>query len=437
MASYERSKKIGSGGFGVVYRARRDDGLQCAMKRLTGVDDEECRKRFQREVRLQATLDHPNIMPIIGANLRVSPPWYVMPLASRSLRDEIDRLRGDEDAVLGIFSQMLDGVEHAHTNGVIHRDLKPENILFLTNGRGEERVVISDFGCGRFVERDTATITMTGVPLGSVVYMAPEQWTRASEAAEPADIYALGKILYEMLTGDLSASPPDLQLVPGKLRYIVGQCTQPKPERRYPNIAAIRRDLEVVYSHPERLQSSQERLAELMKQVVVAEEPDESIVAEVNRILLENAQDDTLLMQLARFPQKVVDLMMSQSGDTFASVLRAFDEAVSGSLSFDFTDVVADFYARLFPEIDDHELQGMIIARLNEMGCSHNRWHVGGVLAKLLHSIHEPSLALAARDALREYPLGIRFVSTYVRLSELPAVLREEFEEAERRHRAR
>ncbi len=144
-------------------------------------------------------------------------------------------------------------------------------------------------------------------------------------------------------------------------------------------------------------------------------------------MLIENAEDHSLIINLARFPQNVIDLLLEETPGNFREILRSFDEAVSGGLSFEFTDVVAEFYARIFHALADLELQAMVIARLNLIGCSHNRWHVGRVLARVLQSIKDPSLALAARDALQAYPAGIRFVSKYVLLSDLPAVLREVF----------
>ncbi len=271
MANYRWGKKIGSGGFGVVYRAYREDGLECAMKRLEKDADDESRQRFKREVRLQTTLDHPNILRILGSNLNADPPWYAMPLAERSLRDAMPDMHGDEDAVLEVILAIANGIEHAHANGVVHRDLKPENVLFVKGDDGGEQVVISDFGCGRFLERDTPTITMSGAPLGSLAYMAPEQWGHANEASVPADIYALGRVLYEMLTNDLSAAEPDLRRVPARYKYVIGRCTQHNPEKRYASVSEFRRDLDLVTHQPDHFRTSKERLTELLKKAVVSE----------------------------------------------------------------------------------------------------------------------------------------------------------------------
>lgn len=181
MARYQRESKIDSGGFGCVYRAQRvDDGEIVAFKVLEGdtIIDED-RTRFVREVRIQSRLDHPQIVPVLGSNLTVDPPFFVMPLADGNLRAKMcgDGFPGGLKATISVFMQLVDGVAYAHSNGVIHRDLKPENILFFDEDIfGDEMVRISDFGLGKRMDMESLTVTQSYVGMGTAAYMAPEQY---------------------------------------------------------------------------------------------------------------------------------------------------------------------------------------------------------------------------------------------------------------------
>ena len=131
MATYEFLSEIGRGGFGVVYEAVREvDGWACCAKTLRPRASQREVRRFQREVRLQAKLRHPHIVPIVAVNLEDNPPWFIMPIAQENLRQYIERVGPGEER-LWVFEQVARGVEHAHANGVIHRDLKPENALIF------------------------------------------------------------------------------------------------------------------------------------------------------------------------------------------------------------------------------------------------------------------------------------------------------------------
>ena len=115
MATYFRKEKIGSGGFGEVWRCiRKEDGRVLAMKRLEATDD-QARKRFQREVRIVSSLDHPNIIRIVGKRLEDPPYFYVMPLYAKSLRDEISGIVGNEEDIFKIASSILNGLEYSHS----------------------------------------------------------------------------------------------------------------------------------------------------------------------------------------------------------------------------------------------------------------------------------------------------------------------------------
>jgi serine/threonine protein kinase len=144
---------------------------------------------------------HKHVVPILGYNLQVDAPFFVMPLAEANLRERLQEIAGKQDRAASIFHQVLDCLEYAHDNGIIHRDLKPENILFFPDV--DDWVMIADFGLGKRLDFESLTITRSHESLGTAAYMPPEQCLDLKRVDRRADIFSLGKILYEMLTGDL------------------------------------------------------------------------------------------------------------------------------------------------------------------------------------------------------------------------------------------
>lgn len=238
-----RLKLIGTGGFGVVYKAIfRKTGQVVAVKELdvsklsfSPEESYEERKRFEREVKLQSNLTHPNILPVLDYDLDASTPWFAMPLAHGSVADIIDELSGNTKQINEIFQQVLIGIGYAHRNGVIHRDLKPENILLF----GNELVKISDFGLGKQLGANDSGNLLTrssNNSLGSMAYAAPEQLESFRDADYRADIYALGKTLLHILSGKVPVSAASLNQVDERYREFINRCIQEHPDLRFQSV---------------------------------------------------------------------------------------------------------------------------------------------------------------------------------------------------------
>jgi serine/threonine-protein kinase len=196
---YEIQEKVGGGGMALVYRAH-DTFLNrtVAVKLLRSqfVEDEEFLRRFRREAQSAARLTHPNVVNVYDVGQEGSSHYIVMEFVEGSTLKELVRGKGPLPPRLAakIAYQISEALDHAHRNQVVHRDIKPHNILVMPSGT----VKVTDFGIARAVS-DT-TLTNTGNIIGSVHYFSPEQ-ARGGFTGEKSDLYSLGVVLYEMLTG--------------------------------------------------------------------------------------------------------------------------------------------------------------------------------------------------------------------------------------------
>jgi tRNA A-37 threonylcarbamoyl transferase component Bud32 len=215
---YAIEREIGQGGMATVYLARdlrhdRKVALKVLRPELAAVIGAD---RFLQEIRVTAGLQHPHILPLHDSGEIDHFLYYVMPFVEgESLRDRLARERqlSIEDA-LRIAGEVLAALAYAHGRGVIHRDIKPENILLGASGAA----VVADFGIARAVTAaGGGRLTETGLSLGTPQYMSPEQATADRELDGRSDVYALGAVLYEMLTGEPPHTGPTTQSVIAKL----------------------------------------------------------------------------------------------------------------------------------------------------------------------------------------------------------------------------
>jgi hypothetical protein len=261
---YRLDRLIGRGGMGAVYEAfdlslRRLVAVKIMLGRNFGNDT--ALRRFDREARAVARLSHPNIVAIFDyGHLSGEGAFLVMEhINGRTLRAELAAQPAYPPAGSGKWiAQILDGVGAAHAHGVIHRDLKPENVLVTTGPAESMRIKLLDFGLARLrasADDDTLNTSMPGLILGTLAYMAPEQLL-GQPVDQRADIFALGVIVIEVLTGERPFSADPLErlrdvergvsasiILNEHARTVLGRCVAIDRNDRYPTVDAARSEL--------------------------------------------------------------------------------------------------------------------------------------------------------------------------------------------------
>jgi serine/threonine protein kinase len=267
VADYDVLRVIGRGGMGVVCRARdRLLGREVALKLMhSGVlaSDEELR-RFNTEAEAVARLRHPHLITIYEAGESDGQAFYTMTLAeggTLASRLKDDRLPARVAAELLV--KLAEAVHHAHTRGVLHRDIKPANVVFDSEGRP----LVSDFGLARLTTN--ATVTRSGALLGTPAYLAPEVVSGKASHTTSSDVYALGVLFYECLTG----RPPFAHESPLMLLKLIAEREPPAPSSLADNVDS---DLEAICLHalekePAGRYSSAEALAEDLRHWLAGE----------------------------------------------------------------------------------------------------------------------------------------------------------------------
>jgi serine/threonine protein kinase len=243
---------LGQGGMGVVYRARqRNLNRVVAVKLLPPSvgEDPTFAERFSREAQALARLNHQNIVQVYDFGRTDEFFYFVMEYVDGvNLRALIGDQQLNPEAALKIVPQICEALQFAHDEGIVHRDIKPENILVDKKGR----VKIADFGLAKLLGRaaEDLSLTGTGQLMGTLGYMAPEQLQQAHTVDHRADIYSLGVVFYEMLTGQLPIGrfePPSKRVhVDVRLDEIVLRSLESEPGRRYQHVSDLKTDLDSI-----------------------------------------------------------------------------------------------------------------------------------------------------------------------------------------------
>jgi serine/threonine protein kinase len=249
---YQKNEQLGSGPLGTVFKGKHNAlGLDVCVKELKDIfgyfsflQRGEVIKRLKKELCAQAQVRHPGVVQVVDQNTDVARPYYVLELCKGNLREKLDASGQKGLSVplaIRYFLQLAYALRAAHQQGLTHHNIKPENVLFDAYGNAK----LGDFGLSRVIEVDqTKGMPQVFVGTGGMGYMSPELISRAKDAGPSSDVYGLGILLYEMLTGQIpgrrSPLPSEINPeVPAKLDPIFDKMTQDRKDSRYPDFEAV------------------------------------------------------------------------------------------------------------------------------------------------------------------------------------------------------
>ncbi len=349
MGDYVVEAPIASGGCGTVYRARHCVlGRRVAIKLLSRelAESREMLKRFEREAKAVNHIQHPNIVDVVDfSQLEDGRPYYVMELLEGVSLGELIKRQGrfTPAEALEILEPVCAALQAAHEKGIVHRDLKGGNVMVVT--KGDQKVVkLLDFGIAKLIHPEPGEVGLTtaGRRLGTPSAMAPEQF-RGDPVDARTDIYALGVLLYRLLTGQLpfpggtseeiershlnAPAPPPSRVAPisPAMDIIVLRCLEKKPERRYPSasdfISALR---EAVVAQDSR-KAAVAKMLSIGAVAVYVEARTRSSIEEVDEAVLD---DLTAALDLAEQRLRASGLLIAlQTGTAVLGVLLLSDDA--------------------------------------------------------------------------------------------------------------
>ena len=365
-------RDIASGGFGVVSEVELDDGTRVAKKTFKPDSDsaqifdiDSLKARFKREVRTQETLSGTFFIPVLASGLNAEPPWFTMPLASKTYRQQIgeDRIAGTPK--LEPMLDILNSLEELHRLDYKHRDLKPENIL-LHDGRWK----LADFGLVLPPTPESTALTRTNEWLGTLKYMAPEQQLEFHNSKATTDIYSFGCILHDLAVPG-SRIPFQQQTAPGPLGPIIEKCTALDPTRRFQNIVTLRAALVHALSRGVTTVPDAHTV-EWEQELKDLDRWDVNKARSFARFLSGRAEL-TLLKQLDEVALQKFSAIDDDAWDALAHIYCNWvsDE----SFDFEYCDVLIGRLEKIF-RIGSRSLKTTAAIASAKLGSGHNRWYV-------------------------------------------------------------
>jgi serine/threonine protein kinase len=415
--TFTDEKLISEGAQGQVWSAFDEHGRAVAVKRLTVSSDPAQQgvrlSRFRREVTCQSTLRHEAIVEVLYSSLDGDVPYYVMPLAEGTLRGMLvmntDGLVIDE--CVRLFTAVVEGMAYAHSQQIIHRDLKPENILIFS---GAPR--ISDFGIGRRLDGGSVSLTVAGAAMGTPSYMAPEQFRDSHSVEASADVFALGFIFYELVTGRPAANGIDYTLVPPRFNYMLRMATQDHSSQRFQSAVELLLELAIAAGDPSNKEPAEE-LTALFDGVMQGDDRAEDLY----RVLSAHAGDlDLYINTLASAPELVVRCLAARPAD-FDWLIRAFDRHANGEFPSNAVDRIAYFLWTVTKASCDDAVRLLALERTLVLAYQHERLYARDrFVDELSVALNTPSLVTPAGQVILRHRAALPFIRAGVLELDLP-----------------
>ncbi|MGI0525748.1 serine/threonine protein kinase [Rhizobium giardinii] len=388
-------KRIGQGGFGNVDEVELENGQRLARKEFAKNQPlspgllENVRRRFVKEVKVQSAIEHPNIVPIIQSDLKLEPPYYLMPIAQSSLDDDLSRDKTLGGKFIGAISDIVAALEELHSMQIFHRDLKPQNVLRFTE-EGIDVYKISDFGLISMKESNLSELTKSGMGKGSDYYTAPEIHADLRKASARSDVYSLGCILHDMVSNEPRVPFREIK-EQGEFGPILSGCTKDDPSKRFSSAKAVLDAILTVEFEPTAILSG---APEDFLAILAAPEPPEPETW--NRLadyLEEQATSQDIAATCGRLTADRIEKLCRDAPDAANRIALIFAEWVSSTaFSFELSDAIAN-RVELFFQSCDFEAKTECLMALLELGTSHNRWYVERKFVRLCSVEMDENLA--------------------------------------------
>lgn len=320
---YIQKEEIGAGGFAKVFLVEFSNGELGAKKilhpnqrvELSPQDLENITARFRREVITLTSINHPNVVKILGSNLDNDPPSYLMPLAESTLaRDMTSLKKMPIEHRIGVFMDILAGLEAIHELGIYHRDLKPLNIL-----RFGSNYAISDFGLISLDQSQLSVLTQSGVYMGSDKYTAPEITHELKYASKASDIYSAGCLLHDLTTSGSGVRIPCNQISDPENPYedILKICTRKDKNGRFQNVRDLREAISSIIIDEENLLTTN---SDILQDLEILNNPETtSDIDFLEKFLstLENTSDKSAI--LLKIATPAIDNFLSSKDENLIS----------------------------------------------------------------------------------------------------------------------
>lgn len=369
-------EQINRGGFGVVEKVQLNDGSIVARKTFdpsipltTDEEREKVLKRFIREVKIQSSFKSESICPILDSDLTGDAPWFTMPLAEKTLADELTECAATGNVPSQALADVLNALEALHELDYVHRDLKPQNVL-LVDGVWK----LTDFGLILPPTGSTTKLTSVGSSWGTPAYAAPEQSAEFRALGSAADIYAFGCILHDIF-GDPPRVPYAKQSASGAIGGIIERCTEINPTKRFVSVVALRGALLSQLSKPENLNPSS-TMSDWVDAVKEGAIHNSDKLEELVRYIKMTADPDDRHVFFYGLDEAAIAQMHTIDSDLWKPLALDYCEWVA-SVGFDFSycDVLIHRLTTIF-ELGDVETRTAAALSAAELGSSHNRFYV-------------------------------------------------------------
>jgi len=363
---YTITSFLGEGGMAQVYEVEKD-GIKYALKVCKPKSEDDI-PRFKREYRMLSAIHNENVIRVFTEGEEDGIPFYVMEKGHASLADTVSKALTNEEQFKYVF-QVCKGVEAIHSYGIIHRDLNPNNVIFCSG-----IMKVSDFGLGRFVSRDTASLTLTDSLMGTYGYAAPElgDGIGAFKQGSPLlDVYALGGIIYYVFS---SGARPDMinpRNVEADILSVVNKCREQNPDDRFQTVESVRGALEAI----ERSRHSYSSVSDVLCETSLTEE------AKANLSLGIFVKSDTIREVLDTYQtirQKCWAALKNARSDYAEviahTVLKVFEKDKETWVQFNDVDTIAEITVTLFSSNLNDSVKVSLFKEALKYAVNFNRW---------------------------------------------------------------